>query len=466
MKYEVLASAILERIGGKENVSYATHCMTRLRFNMKDESLVDQEAVKSIESVMGCQFSGGQFQIIIGPGVDKVYAKVCELGGFAVEELVNENLDFKKKEKISIKVFVNRILDGIAGCLTPIIPILICAGLIKMIVALIGPSMLNLVSESSDIFRLFTFVGDAGFYFFPVFVGLSGAKKFGCNPMIALFMGCILLHPSFVDIVNQGNPFSVYGIPMTLTQYSSTVLPMIMITFVMSYLEKYLRKWIPDAVSTLFVPLLTILMMLPIGLCVLGPLGSVLGIYIGEVLMWLRDIFGPFGVALIGAVYILIVATGMHLPLMTTAIVSMTTIGYDNTVLVGAIVAVYTSMAVSLGVMLKSKNAQTKSLGLSCFISQFLGGVGEPTIFGIMFRYRKTLIYSMIGTFIGGLYAAFMNVAVYFAGSSNFLMALSYSGENTGSLIHGWIACAIGFTVTFALMLVLGFESEKEVEPA
>lgn len=463
-KYETIAATILEKVGSQNNVTFVTHCMTRLRFNLKDESLINQEEVKGIVGVMGCQFSGGQFQIIIGPGVEKVYEAICQQGGFEMQEGLKENLDIGVKKPKSWKDLGNKILDSIAGCLTPILPILICAGLIKMIVALIGPSMLKIVSDSSDIFRLLTFVGDAGFYFFPVFVGLAGAKKFGCNPMIALLMGCILLHPSFIDIVNANEAFSVYGIPMTLTNYSSTVIPMIMITFVMSYIEKYLRKFIPDAVSTLFVPLLTVLIMLPIALCVLGPLGSILGIYIGKALIWLRDAFGPFGVAFIGAVYILIVATGMHLPLVTTAIVSMTTVGYDNTVLVGASIAIYTSIAVSLGVMLKAKSPETKSLGLSCFLSQFLGGVGEPTIFGIMFRYKKTLIYSMIGTFVGGLYAAFMGVAVYFPGSSNFLRALCFSGENTGSLIHGCIACAIGFVITFALMFVLGYEGKEEGE--
>ena len=474
MNKEKLAKEIIDNIGGKENVTHVGHCMTRLRFNLKDKSAVAIDPIKNLDGVMGVQFSGGQFQIIIGPGVEDLYETLVKLGDFGEQQgqTIKSNPEpAAKKERFSFKTILDKMMDTIAGCLTPILPILIVAGLIKMMAALVGPSMLNLAGESSDIYRLLTFVGDAGFYYFPVFVGLSGAKKFGSNQMIALLMGVILVHPTFVEIVASGEPFSVFGIPMTPSSYSSTVIPMILITWVMSYVEKYLKRFIPTALSTLLVPLLTVLIMLPLGLCLLGPLGTIIGLGLGNGLILLRELFGPFGVAIIGALYLPIVATGMHLPLIATALMSITTLGYDNTVLVGALVTVYTSLAISLGFMLKSKDPQKRSLGLSCFVSQSLGGVGEPTLFGIQFRYKRTIIYSMLGAFAGSLYAGFMNCAVYFVGASNFMAALGYTGGASSGIFHGVIACGIGFVVTFTLIMVFGYEpkaavSKEESEPS
>lgn len=462
-KYEQLANDVLDKIGGKENVTYAAHCMTRLRFNLKDESLIDKEVIKKIPGVMGCQFAGGQFQIIVGPGVDKVYKRICEIAGFEMKDDIKENLDNQTKKEFSWKNTGNSILNGIVGCLTPILPILICSGLIKMIAAIIGPNMLHLVSDTSDIYRLLSFVGQAGFYFFPVFVGLSGAKKFGCNPMIALLMGVLLIDPTFVEIVKAGNAFTVYGIPMTLAEYSSTVLPMIMITFVMSYVEKYVKKIVPESVATLFVPLLTVLIMLPIALCLLAPLGSILGVYLGKGLIAFRQITGPFGVAIIGALFILIVATGMHLTLIATAIVSLTTVGYDNTILVGSIPGTFSMIALGLAMIIKSKDQETRNLSISCFVSQALGGVGEPMMFGLIFRFKRLLLVQMIGTFFGALYVGFTNVSLHLLASNNFLVFLAFSSPDKSNIINGIIACVISFVITFALVIVFGYEGKEKV---
>lgn len=459
--YEELVKQILAQVGGKDNIVFVTHCMTRLRFNLKDESRVKQEDVKAISGVLGCQFSAGQFQIIIGQSVNKVYDTLCKVGGLEKQTAIDEDLDTKVKQPFSLKRLGNDIMNGLTGCLTPIIPILILAGLIKMMVSVCGPSMLNVLDETDDLYRLLTLVGDAGFYYFPVFVGLSGAKKFGCSPMYALLIAGIMLHPAYLEIVAAGNPFTVYGIPMTLSSYASSVMPMILITFVMSYVEKFFKTYIPEAISLMFVPLCTILVMLPVALCILGPLGVIIGTLLTEVLIALHEVLGPLGVAVIASLWILLVATGMHLPLVTTALVSMATLGYDSIVFVGASITVYASAAISLGVFIKAKDAQTKGLGASCLVAQVIGGVGEPTIFGILLRYKKTLLFTMTGIFFGALYAGFMNVSVYIVATSNALSALAFSGSNNSNLIHGCIGCAIAFVISFALMMVFGFEDKK-----
>lgn len=465
-KNKELIQEILENIGGKENISYLSHCMTRLRFNLKDKSVVNIEKIEKMEGVLGTQFSSGQYQVIIGPGVEKIYKEMCQIAG--IESRDNSLSDPTPKEKWTIKSVFNRILETITSCLTPVLPVLIVSGLIKMFASLLGPTMLNIVGENSDIFRLLTFVGATGFYFFPVFVGLAASKKFGVTPMLALLMGCILVTPDLQTIVTSEEAFTVFGLPMTNVNYAYTVFPIILIIWIMSYVEKYLKKITPVSLESLVVPLGTIIIMLPIGLCVLGPIGHYLGEYLSHFLIWLHQVLGPFGVAIIGALFVLIVATGMHLPLFATAILSITNLGFDNTILVGAIVGVYVNFAVTLGMMLKAKKPEDRGIAFSSFISQFFGGVAEPIIFGIYFRYKRTLVYRMVGSFIGTLYAAFMGCSVYFMGSSNFLYVLAFNGGDQTSFIHGCIACVIGFVVAFGMMLVFGYEStainENQVE--
>lgn len=459
-KNQRIAQEVLNAVGGKENVSFVTHCMTRLRFSLKNINLVKDDEVKSINGVLGVSKTGGQYQVIIGQNVPKVYDYLCEMSGLKKEAAIDENLD-ASKEKLTLKKLGSNIMGAIIGCLTPIIPVLIVAGLIKMIVSLIGPTMLNVVSETSDLYRLLTMVGDAGFYFFPIFAAWSASKRFGCSTVIAILLSAILIHPTFISIVNSGEPFAVFGIPMTASTYSATVLPSIMITYVLSLIEKPLKKYVPEALSTMFVPLLSVIIMLPIALCIVGPLGSIVGVYLGDLLMWIHSIFGPIGVALIGSLWILVVAAGMHVPLFTVCMVSIGTLGYDPVVLVGATMGTYATIAGLLAYTLKAKNAEDRSLGISCLAAQALGGVGEPGMFGITFRYPKVMISGMIGTFIGALYAGIMNVKLYILGSANILAVTAFGGgDDPMNIVHGGIGCIISFVIVFVLIMMFGYEGK------
>ncbi|MDE7262604.1 MAG: PTS transporter subunit EIIC [Oscillospiraceae bacterium] len=453
--YKEMAAQVLDKVGGKENVTLANHCMTRLRLTLADKEKADVDAIKKINGVLGAQFSGAEFQVIIGQDVPKLYDAVCAAGNFAKQSAIKENLD-NVKEPFSLKKIPENIMGALTGCLTPLLPALMVAGMFKMAVALFG-DMLGLIGSESDLYRLLTFVGDAGFYFFPVMIGYTGAKKFGCSPMLGILMGGILLHPTLSEIVAAGEPFTVYGIPMTLTSYASSVIPMILITWVMSYIEKFFKKYVPDVLATVFTPLLTIVVMLPLALCVLGPLGAILSEYVISLLMAIHSIAGPLGVAIIGALYIPLVATGMHLPLVSILIVSMTTLGYDAIVMPGATVCIYAGIGVCLGFALKAKNAEDRGLGLSCLVAQALGGVGEPTIFGILFRYKKALAWVLSGSFCGSLVVGLLGAKVsVMAGASNMLIALGYGQD----IVKGGIGCAIGFAVSFALMMIFGYEDK------
>ncbi len=462
MNYKEKAEKILEKVGGKENVSSVTYCLTRLRITPKDRGLIKDDEIKGIDGIVGTKTVGAQYQVIIGPDVDRVYKEFCNVGGFDETKRVDADLDNTSKEKLSIKTVLNNIMDTISGCVGPMIPIITAAGLIKLIATIVGPSMLNILPSDCDFVRLLTFVGDAGFYFFPIYVAYSSAKKFNANIPMALFLVGILLHPTLIEIVNTGEPFAVYGIPMTLVTYSSNFISALLIVWVMSYVEKGLNKIIPNSLRALLFPLLLTLIMLPLELCILGPLGSIIGQGIANGIVGLHKAVGPITVAIVAALWPLLIATGMHQALIAIAISYITTVGYDDSILVGAFVSNYPMIAIGLAYLILSKTAEKKAYATTSFITLFLGGISEPTLFGIILRNKKAILYMMIGGFIGGLYAGIMKVAVYFVGSGNVLVCLGYAGERASSLPQGIIACIIAFVVTFILCMVFKFDKKEE----
>lgn len=461
MNYENIAKKILELVGGKGNISAATYCMTRLRLTPKDRGLVDDEAIKKMEGIIGTKSVGTQYQIIIGPDVEYVYKSFCKQADMEEHVRIDEKPDAAEppKEKLTFKKAVGSVVDAIGACVTPMLPIITAAAIMKLIVSLLGPSMLNLLPETSDFMRLLTFVGDAGFYFFPVYVAYAGAKRFGTNIPMALFLAGILLHPGLIEIVTAGEPFRVYGIPMTLTTYSSNFISMLLITWVMSYVEKGINKIIPKSLRALLYPVLLTLIMLPLALCILGPIGAIIGQGIANAIVALHQVLGPITIGIVGALWPLLIATGMHQALIAIALSYIASVGFDNSILVGAIISNYAMMAIGLAFLLKAKTAENRGYASSSLVTLVIGGISEPTLFGIILRYKKVIPCMMAGGFIGGIYAGIMKVAVYFAGSGNVLSCLGFAGDYAPSLPHGVVACVIAFAVTLVMSMIFGFET-------
>ena len=190
-----IAENVLKQIGGKDNVSKVLHCQTRLRFNLKDESIADDAKIEAISGVLGVVRAGGQLQVVVGTEVKDVYREICEIGNF---ENTDKDIVPVKKEKITFKSIGNRILDAISGSMGPAIPAIVASAFFKMLVAVLWPDVLDVLHEGNDLYTFFTFVGDAAFYFFPVIVGYTSAKKFNLNPVLGILMGAILIHPTFV----------------------------------------------------------------------------------------------------------------------------------------------------------------------------------------------------------------------------------------------------------------------------
>lgn len=470
-RYKNIAEDVLKSVGGASNVSNVTHCMTRLRFNLKDKSIPDKDKIQNISGVIGVIEAGGQFQVIIGQTVDKVYEAVCELGNFKIEKNIEEAKSNESKPK-GIAGIGNNILNNLAGCLTPLIPLLMAASIFKLLAAVLGPSMLNVIAEGSDLYTLFTFVGDAGFYFLPVVVGYTAAKKFGVTPMIGMFMGGILIHPTFVAMVSEGAKFTVYGIPCSVQNYSSSILPIILTVWIMSYVERFFKKYTPATLRTIFAPALTMLVILPVSLCVLSPAEAFLGNYICTALLSLSEVGGIFGIlaiAIIGAIYEFLVMSGMHLVLISTLILVFSTNGFEGVVTPAACAASIAVAGMTLGVALRMRNKEERSLSIGYLVASIIGGVTEPALYGIGMKYKRPFVGMMIGGFAGGLYAGIVGLKAYaMVPVASFLCLFSFAGGPTSDLINGVITGVISFVVAAVATYFIGYENKtvkaKEAE--
>ena len=448
INHRQLATDILQAIGGKDNITAVTHCMTRLRFNLKDESIPNDEQIKAIHGVMGVARSSGQYQIIVGTGVSKVYQALCTDCGISPDTSLDPMADNAPKEPLTLKRIGRNIMAYLSGSITPIIPVVLAAAIFKSIVAVFGPDMLGILQPDTDLYTLFTFVGDAGYYFFPLLIGYTAAKKLNASPVMGIFMGGILLHPTFVSMATEGTSFTVYGIPCAVQNYGSTILPILLTVWIMSYVEKFLKTYTPDAVKVLVVPAFTTLIMLPIALCVCGPLGGFLGTYICQAIIWFGSHFGFIGAAVIGALWEFLVITGMHHILIAQMIQLFAINGYDPVVSVGATCASMAVVGMCLGMAFALRDKEERNLSLSYTIAAILGGVTEPGLYGIGIKYKKPFIGMAIGGAAGGLYAGLLGIKAYVSVPvANFLALTTYTGGSGFNLANGIISGVISIVV-------------------
>ena len=454
-----IAKNVLEAVGGKDNVTQVTHCMTRLRLNLKDDKIPDDEKVKAINGVLGVARSGGQYQVIIGQNVPKVYDEVCKIGGFAVKSAVEENLD-GPKEKLTPKTIGNNIMNYLSGSMATLIPGMIGAAMFKTIQVILGPDMLRLITAESSFYILCDMLYNAFFYFIPVFLGYSAAKRLECSPILGMLVGTMLLVPDFTALIGTDFAFSVYGIPAPVADYGQTVVPVILGVWLLSYIEKFFKKVIPNALSTIFVPFLSLAVITPINFCLLAPLGSRLGSLIGNGLLAFGDFGGFVAVAVVAALWEFLVMTGMHVVMGIFAIGLLMTNGVDNFVLVSGSIATWAAYGMALGAFFRQKNKEEKSTSFGFFISGILGGVTEPVLYGIGMKYKRPLIAMLIGGAVGGLYAGITHVGCYVMGTSNFLSILGLAIGGTANIVNGTIASLLAMGVTAVCTYLFGFTKE------
>lgn len=460
MANKIDVSKILELVGGKENVNSVTHCATRLRIRLKDESLDTLDQINTVPGVIGLQKNVGELQVIIGPAVDDVYQEFIKVGGFAAEKPVNENLDSKK----GFKAVVNTLFEAMTGCISPIVYAFIVMGMFKSVSAIFGPSLLGWIQEGSDLYVLLEGISSSVTYFIPFLLAYSSSQKLGANTVVSLVLAGILMSPAIAGVVAAGEPFKVFGLfPMTLINYSSSFLPIILIVAVQVYVEKLLNKIIPNVLKTVLVPFITVVIMSVLGLCVLGPLGQWLGNGLASVVMLLSEHAGWLEGALVCSMYIFMVAFGLGGPvfLATFAIYMQTGLDY----LYFPYMALYgmALVGVDLAYIIKSKSASEKETGVVALTSQLIGGVSEPSIYGVLFRNKKCLIVEIIACAVAGLYCGLTHTAVVGLtfGLPVVGSIICFSGLTTANLINGAISVVIALVLSFVGTLVF-FKGETE----
>lgn len=456
MNYEELSKVILEKVGGKDNVANATHCATRLRLNLKDESIADTEALKATPGIVGVVSKNGQYQIIIGAEVLQVYQKLSKM----LPESEKNAAPAPVEDKGS---FVGRLIDTVTGIFTPILPALTAAGMIKAVLALLVA--FKLVQSSSNTYQVINFMGDATFYFLPILLANSAAKKLGCNPYLAMMLGGILIHPNFISLIGaakeSGVALTVFGLPIYNATYSSSVIPIILGVLLMSKVEPLADKISPKAIKFFTVPLITMFITGIATLCVLGPIGYIVSNGIAFVVNTLGDITPWLVPTIIGLFLPFLVMTGTHHALTPIGINNRMTLGFDTIIYPGQLASNVAQGAAALAVSLKTKDSERKQLTSATGITAVCG-ITEPVLFGVTMKIKTNMIAAMAGGGVGGFFMGLMNTKNYSGGSPGLLTLPSYIGLDApmSNFYFACIGAAIAFVVAFAVSFVL-YKDEK-----
>lgn len=443
--YKQLASTIIKNVGGKENNSSVVHCATRLRFTLKNMDLADEKELKATAGVLGTHKIPGQLQVIIGQTVPDVYAEVLNQTGLAESQVIDENLDKKKFN-------IMEIFGTISGIFAPCVPAFAGAGILKGLLTLFNN--FGWIDNTTGTYMMFNAAGDALFYFLPFILAYSASKKFKTNTVMALVLAGVYMYPTI--IAGAGTQVSIFGINIYLVKYASTVLPIVISVWIMSYIYRWLEKHVPSFLRVVLVPLGTILVMTPLSIMLIGPLGYNIGLYVGKFFGWLFDVAPILGGFIDGFTRPLVVFTGTHMTLSAVMINNIETLGYD---MLGPVHCVATMAAAGMcfGAFLKAKQQDNKSSIFSSFISAFIG-ITEPALYGCAFRFKKPLIALMIGGGISGAFVAAMGgKAIAFAMPSIISLPVY-----TGSIPTMLIGLVIAFVLTAVLTYVLGFDETIE----
>lgn len=446
--YQKMGEAILEAVGGKENVTGLEHCATRLRFNLADDSKADEKKVNAIQGVMGVRNQGGQYQVIIGQDVSFPYdviMKLCDLD--AAKGAAPANNDGKKQSPF------NKVLDTLVGMFTPLLPAIIGGGMITVVYTLLTLS--KIISADSDLGVFLNFLGNAPMYFMPIMVAYTAAKKFGSNPFLAMALAAAMMHPTFSSIVAAGEPFHLFGLPVMLVSYSNNAIPIILSVWAMSYIDKFFNKYVPKMVRIFVAPLLTLLCGSLLAFIVIGPLGTIAAKGLTAVFSVMMNHAGWLVTAIWGAFSPLLVMTGMHYALGSLFGTVYYVVGYESVMMPGSLVSNVAQGAAALAVFFASKNEDTKALASSTGLTGLMG-ITEPALYGVNLRYKKPLYAAMIGGGVGGLVCGIFGVKAYVMASPGLIsLPIFIGGDSMSSFIWACIGAAVSMVVAFVISYVL-----------
>ncbi len=442
MDFKQLATTILENVGGKENVKSVVHCATRLRFTLVDSSKANTEVLSKTKGVLKVVDAGGQYQIVIGPDVPQVYQEVIALGGFEAKAAVED----AKAAADDNRSPLSKALEGIASIFQPVIPAICGAGLLKAVLALC--SVLKWIDTTGQTYIILNALSDSAFYFLPILLAQSCAKKFKCNQGTAMALAGLLVYPSFITLLKGEEAVKIFNlIPVTKATYTSSVIPIILGVWFMSLVEHFVQKYCPKAVKFFFVPFFSLVIGGVVTICALGPIGAWLSDLINLFFSWLKDIAPWLVPTVVGITSPLLVMTGTHYGLIPIGTNNLATVGHDAVVGPGMLVSNVAQGAAGLAVAVRSKDPDVKQLASSGGITGVLG-ITEPVLYGINLKYMFPLYAAMIGGGIGGLFLGITGVERFGAGSPGLLVLPVYLPTEQAS--------ALGFTMANFTNAVIG----------
>lgn len=460
-KYHELAKKIVKNVGGKENVAGLVHCITRLRFTLKDESIAKDDVLKNMDGVVTVMKSGGQYQVVIGNHVPEVFEDVMELLD------LNENKSGSEPKKSG--KLLDRAIDVVSGIFQPILGIMAACGMLKGLNTLFVT--LGLYSADCGGYMIINAAGDALFTFLPLFLGYTAAKKFQLKPMLGLAIGAAMCYPGIqlsalsagtevLTTVLEGTMFQspvyidFFGIPVISVDYTGTVIPVILTVWFASKCEKIFNKFIPDLVKFFFVPMLTLLVTIPVAMIFLGPVATFGSTMISEFTLAVREFSPLLAGAIVGFTWQILVIFGMHWGFIPVYINNVQTLGYDN-VMMPFFACTFATSAVVLAMFFKSKDKKIKEMAIPNFISGIFG-VTEPAIYGMLLPLKKPFIISCIAGGIGGAFYGHFNFRKFILGGMGIFELpnmMNPDGTN-GNIIVAFIGIAISMAVGFILTMI------------
>ena len=454
MDFNKIAKEVLANVGNEENIKDVIHCHTRLRFSLIDSSKVNKDNLSKIEGVITVVESMDQLQVVIGSKVDKVYKEL--------EQMIGKTIKAPSDEK-SKGISFNKALTTMAQIFTPTIYALAGSGMIKGILAVVSMYYLNVHNidiKQNDTYVILNAASDAVFYFFPIILGYTAAKVFKTHEIISMVLGATLCYPSIVALMAEERVVTLFNIGITKASYTSSVIPIIIAIWVLSYVERFLKKVIPDVIEMIMVPTLSLLIMVPATLLVFGPIG----IYLGNGVNWLYQMLMNFSPVLcgafIGGMWCVLVIFGAHRPILPIAINDIAQNGRQN-LLAFAGAANFSQAGAAMGVFLKSKNQSLKTVALSGSITA-LFGITEPAIYGANLRLKKPMICAVIcGAIGGGVMGYGGSFGIAFA-NQGVLTIPVYAQAGVKGFLAYLIGCAIAFFGSAILTYIIGFDDIEE----
>ena len=455
--YSITAKEIVKELGGDENIVNVTHCATRLRFILKDESVVDGAKVAKIPGVITTVQAGGQYQIVIGNHVSDAYAFVMKL----VHVESGEIQDTGKKAGV-----VSRIIDVISSIFAQFLYTLAAGGILQGILGVLVA--LNWIDTTGGTYQILNFVSWTAFTFLPVLIAVTASKKFNVNVFIAVVIACALVSPDYIAMVNAGDPVKFLGIPVQLLSYTSSVIPIILAIWIASYVQKFFDKVLPIVVRNLFTPMFTIAIMVPLTLLVFGPVGNTIGGAIGDIYNTLYGLSPIVAGVVVGGLWEVLVIFGVHWGITPVTVGNYANLGYDTFTGLQAS-AVFSQAGAALGVFLKTKDKEMKGVSLSAAITG-LFGITEPAIYGVNLRLKKPMICGCIaGAIGGGIGGAFQAVSWSYNMPGIATLPAYFKAGHMTQFIGLVISILVSFVLGALLTYLVGFKEEitelKENEP-